>query len=93
MERDELVRYLDGYLRIGEFPDDSRNGLQVEGRPKVGHLALAVDACLAAFRQAVEAGADLLIVHHGLFWQSYHPIAGTLLLRLRTLLEGGVANS
>lgn len=91
MDRDELVRYLDGYLKIGEIADDSRNGLQVEGRPEVRQVALAVDACLAAFRKAVEVGADLLIVHHGLFWQSYHPLTGALLRRIRTLLEGGVS--
>lgn len=91
MDRDELVRYLDEYLKVREIADDSRNGLQVEGRPEVRKVALAVDACLAAFRQAVEVGADFLIVHHGLFWQSYHPLAGVLLRRVRTLLEGGVS--
>ncbi|MGB9723015.1 MAG: Nif3-like dinuclear metal center hexameric protein [Chloroflexia bacterium] len=91
MDRDELVRYLDGYLKVGEIDDDSRNGLQVEGRPEVRHVALAVDACLAAFQQAARVGADLLIVHHGLFWQTYHPLAGAFLRRIRALLEGGVS--
>jgi dinuclear metal center YbgI/SA1388 family protein len=87
MDRTELVHYLDEYLRIAEIPDDSKNGLQVEGRAEVHRVALAVDACLAAFVQAREAGADFLIVHHGLFWGNYHPLAGVHLRRIRALLE------
>jgi len=91
MDRDELVRYLDEYLRIGEIADDSQNGLQVEGRPEVRRLALAVDACLESFQQAVEAGADMLLVHHGLFWKDYRPLRGAFLRRVRVLLDGGVS--
>lgn len=91
MQRDELVRYLDEYLRVKEIDDDSKNGLQVEGRPEVGHVALAVDACLAAFQGAVEAGADFLIVHHGMFWKTYKPLAGPHLRRVRALLAGEVS--
>jgi len=91
MERKELVRYLDEYLKVREIRDDSRNGLQVEGRPEVRHVALAVDACLGAFQQAGEVGADLLIVHHGLFWESYRPLVGVHLRRIRKLLEQDIS--
>lgn len=91
MDRDELVRYLDEYLKIGGIADDSKNGLQVEGRPEVKRLALAVDACLEAFQLAVEAGADMLLVHHGLFWKDYRPLRGAFLRRVRVLLDGGVS--
>lgn len=87
MNRDELVRYLDRTLKIDEFEDDSRNGLQVEGRPEVGHVALVVDACLVAFQRAGEVGADFLIAHHGLFWKSYRPLVGPHLRRIRALLD------
>lgn len=91
MDRDDLVRYLDEYLRIGTIRDDSRNGLQVEGRPEVRHMALAVDACLAAFQRAAAVQADLLLVHHGLFWESYRPLRGAHLRRIRTLLDHGIS--
>ncbi len=87
MNRDELTRYLDEYLRIAEIQDDSRNGLQVEGRAGVRRVALAVDACLEVFRHAGQAGTDLLIVHHGLFWASYQPLVGALRRRIKTLLD------
>jgi dinuclear metal center YbgI/SA1388 family protein len=87
MNRDELVRYLDEYLRVGEIPDESKNGLQVEGRAEVRRIATAVDACLAAFLKAREAQADMLIVHHGLFWGNYHPLTGAHLRRIRALLD------
>jgi len=87
MDRDEVVRYLDEYLKIAEIEDDSRNGLQVEGRAEVRHVTLAVDACMAAFRRAGEIGADMLVVHHGLFWDSYRPLVGGHLRRVRALLD------
>ena len=68
MKRDELVSYLDDYLRLKEIEDTSQNGLQVEGPEEVTKVAFAVDSCQAAFERAVAAGAQLLIVHHGLFW-------------------------
>jgi len=87
MQRRELVQYLDEYLQVGRIQDESRNGLQVEGRPEVRHLALAVDACLDTFQQAGQVGADLLIAHHGLYWEAYRPLVGAHLRRIRALLE------
>lgn len=74
MDRDELVRYLDAYLRIQDFPQDpSLNGLQVEGKRTVRKVGAAVDAGEAIFRKALEEEVDFLIVHHGLFWESPSP--------------------
>jgi dinuclear metal center YbgI/SA1388 family protein len=87
MKRSELVHYLDEFLKISSFEDSSKNGLQVEGRAEVTHIAMAVDACLEAFQRAGEVGADFLLVHHGLFWESYHPLVGVHLRRIRALLE------
>jgi len=85
----ELTHYLDTYLRIAEFEDTSQNGLQVEGPEEVTKVAFAVDACLTAFEQAVEAGAQLLVVHHGLFWDKPLRLVGPHFRRVRTLIEGG----
>ena len=91
MELGELVGYLDGYLRVGEIADSSQNGLQVEGPGQVKRVAFAVDACQAAFDQAVDAGAQLLVVHHGLFWSKPYRLIGPAFRRIRTLMEGGCA--
>lgn len=90
MDRDELVAYLDGYLRVREFQDLSLNGLQVEGRREVRKVGAAVDAGLAVFEKALEAGVDFLIVHHGLFWGKPFPITGHHKRRLEVLFQGGI---
>ena len=89
MRRRELTAYLDNYLRVKEIEDSSQNGLQVEGPDEVAKVACAVDGCQAAFEQAVAAGAQLLIVHHGLFWGKPLRLVGPLFRRVRTLIVGG----
>ena len=66
---DDIVSLLDRELRIKEVPDypGALNGLQMHGRQDVKRIAVAVDASLPVVKKAVESGADLLIVHHGMF--------------------------
>ena len=87
MELSRLVAWLDTYLEIDAFTDPSLNGLQVEGQPEVNKVAVAVDSSLTTFEQAAEVGADLLVVHHGLFWGEPLPITGMHGRRVRYLLE------
>ncbi len=89
MKRDELITYLDDYLRVKEIEDSSQNGLQVEGPEEVTKVAFAVDSCQAAFEWAVATEAQLLIVHHGLFWDKPFRLVGPLFRRVKTLIEGG----
>lgn len=69
VERDDLVRHLDLLLDAGRFRDYGPNGLQVEGKPTIGKLITGVTASLALIEHAVAAGADAVLVHHGLFWR------------------------
>lgn len=89
MKLESLLQYLEGYLRISDHPDygNALNGLQVEGRTEVRTLAVAVDASEASIASAVELGADLLLVHHGLFWDGLRPVTGRRYRRLRALIE------
>ena len=87
MELSRLVAWLDTYLETDAFEDASLNGLQVEGQAEVNKVAVAVDSSLTTFEQAAEVGADLLIVHHGLFWGQPLPITGMHGRRVRYLLE------
>ena len=89
----ELAAWLDGYLRISQVPDSARalNGLQVENGGRVRRVAAAVDASEAAIAAAVARGCDLLLVHHGLFWDGNVPATGRRYRKLRALLEGDVA--
>jgi len=88
MNRDDLVSYLDRYLRVRDIEDTSQNGLQVEGPLEVTRVAFAVDACLASFEQAVGTDAQLLVVHHGLFWSEPQRLIGPHFRRVKTLLSG-----
>jgi dinuclear metal center YbgI/SA1388 family protein len=72
--------------------DDSLNGLQVASeRGEANRVAFAVDACLEAIRRAVEWKADVLFVHHGLFWGTPLALTGGLFRRVRELLAGDCA--
>ncbi len=89
----QITRYCDRLLRTAFFTDydGAHNGLQVQNRGGVRRLAAAVDASPATVRLAVEARADLLLVHHGLFWSPRHPWTGRQYDLLRTLLENDLA--
>ncbi|MGD2143290.1 MAG: Nif3-like dinuclear metal center hexameric protein [Anaerolineae bacterium] len=84
----KLVGYLDDYLRVEEIDDKSQNGLQVEGPDRVSKIAFAVDGCQASFEQAIAEAAQLLIVHHGLFWSEPQCLIGPRFQRVRRLIEG-----
>lgn len=91
MNRDELVKYLNEYLKITEIEDVSDNGLQVEGGDRVDKIAFAVDACHEAFRRAGEAGAQMVISHHGLFWGKPLMIKGVHRERIALLLKDNIS--
>lgn len=89
----ELVAYLNGYLRVAEIPDapNALNGLQVANPGTVRRLAAAVDVCEATVRLAAEQGADLMLVHHGLFWGGLEPLTGRRYRRLASLVKHDIA--
>jgi dinuclear metal center YbgI/SA1388 family protein len=93
MKLEAVLQYLAEYLQVAGHPDypGALNGLQVEGREEVRHVVAAVDASEAVIREAIERGADLLVVHHGLFWGGSQPLTGRLMRRVRPLIEAGVS--
>lgn len=91
MDLRRLVDYLDRYLALPEYDDRSNNGLQVEGRPEVARVGFAVDAGQRAFDGAIAAGVDMVIVHHGLFWQEPLMLTGHHRRRVQALLDHGIS--
>ena len=89
----DLTAYLDDYLAIREVPDwkSAHNGLQVEGRAEVSRVATAVDVALATIQKAKEGRADLMIVHHGLFWGDTAPLRGIYYRRIAALIKNDLA--
>ena len=93
MRLSDLARYLDGYLRVREVPDapEAVNGLQVANAGDVTRIGAAVDLCEATVRLAAEQGADLLLVHHGLFWGGPKPLTGSAYRRVAALIRQNIA--
>jgi len=90
--RDQLLAQADGLLSPQLFKDYGPNGLQVEGRPRVAHLVTGVTASLAFIEAAVAAGADAVLVHHGLFWRGYEGrITGWLHRRIKALMANDIS--
>ena len=83
-ELSSLVAAANEWLRISEVPDypQALNGLQLEGGREVQKIVAAVDACLPVIEAACEQDADLLVVHHGLFWQGAQRISGPIYAKL-----------
>jgi dinuclear metal center YbgI/SA1388 family protein len=88
-----IVRHCDRLLRTREFKDydGAVNGLQVENRGTVTRIAAAVDATLATVKLAAVAKADLMVVHHGLFWSASRPWTGKRYELLQALLDYNMA--
>lgn len=68
--RDEIVRYADELLEAHRFPEYGRPGLQVAGAAEVTKIACGVSSSLELFEAAASAGAQLVLVHHGIFWRN-----------------------
>jgi len=89
----KLVAHAERLLRPADFKDwdGAHNGLQVENDGRVTRIAAAVDASLATVKLAIAARADLLVVHHGLFWSPTIPWTGKRRELLRALIGNNVA--
>ncbi|PNY82313.1 Nif3-like dinuclear metal center hexameric protein [Deinococcus koreensis] len=84
VQRADLVAWLNEYLNIGAYPDPSLNGLQIQGTDIVRRVAASVDTSVKTLQHAADSGADILLVHHGLFWRQALPIVGPHYQRVRT---------
>jgi dinuclear metal center YbgI/SA1388 family protein len=88
----EVISYLDELLDAQNFPDYGPNGLQVPGSDELSVVATGVSAHRELFEQAATLGAQLVVAHHGLFWD-FHPrsVSPTMKERLRVLFDNDMA--
>jgi len=91
VNRDVLVEYLDRYLDIYAIGDACANGLEVDGAEQVGKIVFMVDASEEGFLRAVECSADMVIVHHGLFFGHLKKITGNLYKRIKILIDNNIS--
>jgi dinuclear metal center YbgI/SA1388 family protein len=89
----EIVAHLDDFLDTARTPDypPALNGLQVANSGQVARVAAAVDASQRTIDGAIQAKAQLLIVHHGLFWSGLRPLVGRFHRRMHALLTHDIA--
>jgi len=88
----EVLSELDRVLEPGRFSDYCVNGLQVPGRSQVETIATGVSAHAELFELAAGERADMLLVHHGLFWGAgIRAIDALLMRRLKLLFDAGIS--
>ena len=89
----DITALLDATLRVRDIRDASvaLNGLQVENSGTVSKVALAVDGSQQTIEAAVAAGADLLLLHHGIFWCGLQPLTGWWKKKVTTCLNANLA--
>lgn len=93
----DILADLDALLQPARFSDYGPNGLQVPGPHEVATVVTGVSAHVELFERAAAEGADLLLVHHGLFWGPAHPGSGTgpidiaMKRRLKLLFDHDIA--
>ena len=90
--RDDLIAFLDATLDVVAFPDYGPMGLQVIGGKRVERVVTAVSVSLELFRRAAQAGAQLVVVHHGLFWDRDSRVVKRVMReRLRALFDADIS--
>ena len=92
----QLNDYFNTFLRNENFKNDiSLNGIQIEnsspGTKEITKVAFAVDACEATAKKAAEYGAQVLFVHHGLFWGHCQTITGSFYKRISAFIKNDIA--
>ena len=96
MTLNEFDNYINAFLRKEDFAADiSLNGIQIQNSApdskQIKKVAFAVDACEATAKAAAEQGADILFVHHGLFWGHCQTITGNFYKRISTFINNDLA--
>jgi dinuclear metal center YbgI/SA1388 family protein len=91
-KRAEIIAYLDELLEIDRFGDMGPNGMQVPGAEDVSLVVTGVSAQRELFERAAQAGAELVLCHHGLFWEfAPRAIGPALKERLRILFDADMS--
>jgi len=88
-----IAEFLDATLDVANIPDYSAalNGVQLENVGDIQHVATAVDFSTVSIEGAINVGARLLLVHHGMFWGGVQPITAHRHRRLWMLMTHDVA--
>jgi len=93
MNKKELIKYLDEYLNISEYTDDSKNWLQIDSsKEEIKKIWYAVDSSSYIFDKAVEKWVDMVISHHWLFWWFEQVLVWLPYVRAKKMIENDIAS-
>jgi putative NIF3 family GTP cyclohydrolase 1 type 2 len=91
MNKQELKKYLDDYLKISEFKDSSKNGLQVDtNKQEIKKIGYGVDASTYIFDKAIYEEVDMVLSHHGLYWGYEETMTGVCFERATQLIKNDI---
>lgn len=92
MNKQELIQYLGEYLKISEFKDSSKNGLQVDNsKEEIKRIGYAVDANTYIFDKAHAENVDMVLSHHGIFWWFEQTLVWVPYKRAEKLIKNDIA--
>jgi dinuclear metal center YbgI/SA1388 family protein len=92
VRRDDIIALANELLEVDAWPDSGPMGLQVTGSEDVDKIACGVSASRELFERAAETDAQMVIVHHGLFWDKDPRVVGPLLRdRLKALFDADMS--
>ncbi|WP_424245834.1 dinuclear metal center YbgI/SA1388 family protein [Elusimicrobium posterum] len=89
-KRKEIISFVNEFLNSAAIQDKSANGLQVEGREEIKKIVFGVSANAELFKAAAAHNADMVIVHHGLFWGTQQILTGPFKKRVEILIKNDI---
>lgn len=89
--RQDLERLLKETFEYEKFEDYCQNGLQVEGKTEIHKLVVGVSFNLPLLESAIEANADAIFVHHGIFGKNFFCVKGVLKHKVKLLLQHDIS--
>lgn len=91
--RNEIIEYINNLLNVNDFDDFCVNGLQLEGKKQISKIILGVSSSERLFSEAIKRKADMIIVHHGLFWKNDprpYAVTGIVHNRIALLIKNDI---
>ncbi len=93
MNKKELIKYLDEYLKINDFVDSSKNGLQIDNdKDEIKKIGYSVDANSYIFKKAQEEWVDMVLSHHGIFWWEEEVLVWVPYKRAKIMIENNICS-
>jgi len=93
MNKNELIKYLDEYLKLSDFVDNSKNWLQIDcSKDEINKIWYTVDATTYIFEKAKQENVDMVLSHHGIFWWNEEVLVWIPYKRVKMMIENDICS-